>query len=290
MKAVDPSIKIIMGNYWIYHKNFKETLEIAGPQIDLVNNRGGAMKEIQDDAATLKDYNAAHGRDITLCDSEYNARDWDPIGKCAQNSNGAKPALEGAALQPIREKNDPRSYFDKKCRWDYAMGVMSDYMDFHNLGGSIQFINFFCTMDFWGSSLVECGKDHVFPSTAGQALAFLKDQPIAWPVAISNTNADLSFKSSAAWNSDKTELTVLILNYDGKDKDFSVDLSALKRTFQPAVSIDRIGAPSPDTYNSENAPSQIVRETITAQLDGVHLRHTCKPYSATAIRLKAFKQ
>lgn len=41
MKKVDPTIKIAVGNYWCYNKKFKEMLEILGPHIDLITNRGG---------------------------------------------------------------------------------------------------------------------------------------------------------------------------------------------------------------------------------------------------------
>jgi alpha-N-arabinofuranosidase len=284
MKAVDPSIKIIMGNYWAYHPAFKDMLEIAGPHIDMIVNRGGSIKELQDDAALLRHYNAAHGRDITLCDSEYNAREFDPVGKCAK-TEAAAASLEGGALQPVR-KDDKHSYFDQKCRWFYALGVMSDFMDFHNFGGDIQFINFFCTMDFWGASLVNCGKEQVFLSATGQAIVFLKDQPVVWPLAVANPKDDKTFKASAAWNKGKTELTILILNYGGKEREFSVVLSGFKGGFWPEVSVDRIYAPSPDVFAAEGAPSSIVRETAIGNLDGTKLQHLCKPYSATAIRLK----
>ncbi len=285
MKAVDPSIKIIMGNYWAYHPAFKKMLEIAGPHIDLVVNRGGSLKEMQADAALLQHYNAAHGRDITLCDSEYNAREFDPVAKSV--SAAALAVLEGGALQPVRKADDTRSYFDQKCRWTYALGVVSDIMDFHNLGGDLHFINFFCTMDFWGANLLNCAKDKVFLSATGEAFSFLKDQPIAWPVAVANTKGDPTFKTSAAWNQARTDLTVLIVNYAGKEKTFSVDLAGFKPGFQPAFTVDRISAPGPDAFVAENAPSPIHRETVAGQLAGTRLQHTCQPYSVTALRLRA---
>ena len=64
MKAKDPTIKIAMGNYWVFNKKFKEMLDIAGPYIDLITNRGGTIEEMHNDIAILKEYNKKHGTDI----------------------------------------------------------------------------------------------------------------------------------------------------------------------------------------------------------------------------------
>ena len=289
MKAVDPSIKIIMANYWIYHKAFKEMLEIAGPYIDVIVNRGGSIKEIQEDAVTLAEYNKKNNRDITICDSEYNAHEWDPIGKCAQDDKQSKTLLEAGALQPVRKNKNERSYFDKKCRWAYSMGVLSDFMDYQNLGGAIQFINFFCTTDFWGTNLINCGKDKVYFSANGQAINFLKEQAISWPIAVSNSTDNVSYKSTAAWNKEKSVLTIVILNYQDKEKEFSLDVSAFNKKFDSKISVDQIYATSGDDFNTETKPSTIIRENKLIKANKTTVKYTCKPFSATAIRLEIKK-
>ena len=60
MKAKDPSIKIAVGNYWLFNKKFKEMLEIVGPYVDLITNRGGTPEEMRADIVILDAYNKAH--------------------------------------------------------------------------------------------------------------------------------------------------------------------------------------------------------------------------------------
>ena len=82
MKRVDPTIQTIMNCYWIYHTKLKEMLDIAGPYIDIVNNRGGNIAELRGDLAELDRYNTAHHRRIGLCHSEYRANSYDlPVGR-----------------------------------------------------------------------------------------------------------------------------------------------------------------------------------------------------------------
>ena len=46
-------------------------LEIVGPYVDLITNRGGTPEEMRADIVILDAYNKAHGTDIKLCHTEF---------------------------------------------------------------------------------------------------------------------------------------------------------------------------------------------------------------------------
>jgi alpha-N-arabinofuranosidase len=277
MKAVDPSIKIIMANYYCYHPAFAQMLEIAGPDIDMVVNRNGPIPQIQSDAVVLRDYNARHNRAITLCDTEHNAHDYDPIQTAVLHPDGVHPEFNNG--DPSLNRDDKHSF------WTYAMGTMSDYMDLQNLGGSFQFCCYYGTFNEWGLGLINCGLDRPNLSAPGAAIEFMQSQPIAWPLAVSGTN-DPTVKYSAAWNIDKTVLTVQVLNYNAAAKHLSVDLSHLGVSFDPDITVDQLSAPGPRAVTQENLPSPIDRETKTVDVGSVPFEHVFPPYSASAIRVK----
>ena len=86
MKQKDPTIKLVMGNYWDFNKRFAEMLEIAGPYIDMITNRGGSVAEMWNDISILEKYNKEHNRNITLCHTELRP----PLAK---NSGGSEEAV-----------------------------------------------------------------------------------------------------------------------------------------------------------------------------------------------------
>lgn len=71
MKVKDFLIKIVVGNYWLFNKKFKEMLEIVGFYVDLIINRGGILEEMCVDIVILDVYNKVYGIDIKLCYMEF---------------------------------------------------------------------------------------------------------------------------------------------------------------------------------------------------------------------------
>lgn len=281
MKAVDPSIQIVMGNYWSFHPQFAEMLEIAGPHVDIITNRGGSIAEMRQDIALLEAYNARHQRHIGLCHTEYRANNFDPTA-------AAKAAVAAGAdgLNVPAGQGDPKeSIFNKECRWAYGLGVLCDFLDYQGMGGIFRFAIFTNTIDGWGENLINAGKDRVYLSAAGQAIAFLQRQPVAWPLETTLAKADPTLKVEAAWDANKTTLTLIVLNLSGQPRDLGIDIAPVHGQFAPEAAVDQLAAPTPETFNTEANPDRIVRTAAVLKTDGKTLTHTFAPYSATAIRL-----
>jgi hypothetical protein len=284
MKKVDPDIKIIMDCYWAYHRALKEMLDIAGPDIDLVNNRGGNIAEQRRDLAVLADYNATHHRDIRLCHSEYRANSYDlPVDPCA-----TKAADNG--LNAPKSKDEKDTAIAKASRWSYGLSVLCDFLEYQGFGGDFQFANFTGYNDGWGESLVNCAKSKVYPSATGQAFNFLRQQGMAWPLAADADNLSPLLRAQAAWDAKKETLVLFVLNLSSQPRAISWDLAQLKSPFATTAKIESLSAPSAKVFVSENAPSPITLETAELKHDGKTVSLKTKPYSATAIKIHRAKR
>ena len=277
MKRVDPSIKIIMNCYWNYHPKLQEMLDIAGADVDLVNNRGGKIAELRGDIAALADYNRKHNRDVPLCHSEYRANSYDlPV---------AKPAAGGADGLNQPSSDAKETILTKASRWAYGLSVLCDFLDYQSFGGAFRFANFTNYTDGWGENLVNCSKSKAYLSAAGQAYAFLQRQKMAWPLAIEVPDSAPTLRFQAAWNGDKTTLILVVLNMSAETRTLTADLSRLDRRFAKEASGEALSAASPLVFNTETEPNRIARETFAVPNKGKRLTHPFKPWSATAIRL-----
>ena len=279
MKKVDPEIKIIMDCYWVYHRALKEMIEIAGPDIDLVNNRGGNIAELRGDLAVLAEYNARNGRDIRLCHSEYRANSYDlPV------EPNATDATE-AGLNIPKNKDEKDTVIAKASRWSYGLSVLCDFLDYQGFGGDFQFANFTGYNDGWGESLINCSKSRVYPSATGQAFNFLRQQGMAWPLASEADNPSPLLRTQAAWDLKKETLVLFALNLSSQPCVITWDITQLKAGFTATAQAESLSAPTAKVFVTETAPSPIILETTEFKHDGRSLVLKPKPYSATAIRL-----
>jgi hypothetical protein len=280
MKQVDPSIKTIMDCYWIYHGKLKEMLEIAGADIDIVNNRGGNIAELRGDIATLAEYNAAHNRSITLCHSEYRANSYDlPTEPQAADATQA-------GLNIPKQKDEKDSATAKASRWSYGLSVLCDFLEYQNFGGGFQFANFTGYNDGWGESMINCAKSKVYPSPTGQAFNFLRRQQMAWPLACEIDNDSPLLRTQVAWDLKKQTLILFALNLSSQPRTITFDLSEVNGKFSKTAQVESLSAPVANAVVKEDAPSPIVNETTELKHDGKKVTVTLKPYSATAVRLK----
>jgi alpha-N-arabinofuranosidase len=283
MKQVDPGIKTIMDCYWVYHQALKEMLEIAGQDIDLVNNRGGNIAELRGDLAALSEYNAKNGRDIRLCHSEYRANSYDlPVDPSA-----SKKADDGVNTPKTEGEKD--TAIAKASRWSYGLSVLCDFLDYQSFGGDFQFANFTGYNDGWGEGLINCAKSKVYPSAAGQAFTFLHRQGMAWPLALEDGTPSPLLRTQAAWDLKKETLVLFALNLSSQPRAVSWNLASLKSSFAGTAKVESLSAPAAKVFVSETAPSPIVLEAAELPCDGREFVFTTKPYSATAIRLQAAK-
>ena len=276
MKQVDPGIQTIMDCYWVYHSQLRAMLEIAGPVIDMVNNRGGSVAEMRSDLAELKRYNAAHHRHITLCRSEYRAYDYDlPTGETSGDDT--------AALNEPKSADAKDTILAKASRWSYGLSVLSDFLDYQALGGGFQFANFTESTDGWGENLVNIAKTRVYASAAGQALTFLHDQPMAWPLALDIPGLTKRWRVQAAWNMNKTVLTVFALNLTGQEQTLHLDLAGLNQTWAPSAAGESLSAESPKVFVTETGPNPIRHNAFNLSVSDNASQIPCPPWSATAV-------
>ncbi len=282
MKKVDPGIKIIMNCYWIYHEKLKEMLEIAGPDIDLVNNRGGNIAELRGDIAVLAEYNAAHRRNITLCHSEYRANSYD-----LPTEPQAADATE-AGLNIPKNKDARDSNIAKASRWSYGLSVLCDFLEYQNFGGGFQFANFTGYNDGWGESMINCAKSKVYPSPTGQAFNFLRRQQMAWPLVCDVDNGSPLLRTQVAWDLKKQTLVLFALNLSSQPRTITFDISEINGNgaLSKVAQVESLSAPVANAVVKEDAPSPIVGETAEIKHDGKTVTVKLKPYSATAVRIK----
>jgi alpha-N-arabinofuranosidase len=236
MKAVDPRIKLIMGDYYVFNPKLKEMLEIAGPYIDYVNNRGGDMKEMASDISILKEYNKLYNRDIQLCHSEFRAPTARNIGK-----------VDGLNRLITDEKG---SLQNLSTRWAYGMSIIDQLIQYQNFGEIFAFTNFTVYTDGYGESLININKDKATLSAAGRAYELLWKLNISQPVEIENAASDKNIVLQSAWNSDKTQFTLLVENFDGEEHICSFDISDLNTKFVPTQTLYKVWTDDPRAFNS----------------------------------------
>lgn len=269
MKKIDPTIKLVMGNYWVFHDKFKEMLEIAYPYIDLITNRGGSMEELTGDLKILAEFNAKHKTNIKLCHTEFRA----PLEREGPGTDGLN--------KPANAKEE--SLFTQTVRWKYAMSVLDQYLKYQRFGGEFAFANFVNYTDGWGENEINIAKEGPFLSAVGKAFEFLNKLAIAYPLKIENENIDRNIELQAAWNKEKNKLTLVILNYSGDKKNLYFNLKDLGVSFKAKQQLNIVSANSMKAFNS---PTD--KNAVKSQLASLAIRKTNFPLevlanSATAV-------
>jgi alpha-N-arabinofuranosidase len=270
MKKVDPKIKIVMGNYWVFHDKFKEMLEIAYPYIDVITNRGGSMEEMESDLKVLAAINKKHHTNITLCHTEFRA----PLERKGKGTDG---------LNKPKDANDKETLFTKAVRWEYGMNVLDQFIQFQNFGGDFSFANFVNFSDGWGENLINDPKEGPFLSAVGEAYKFLRKLSIVYPVKIENKNMDGDVVLQAAWNKQKTQFTLIILNFSGVTKELPFNLKDLATSFKATQKIYEIATDKLTDFNSPSHKDAITLKESESQIKGNDFTRSVLPNTATAI-------
>jgi alpha-N-arabinofuranosidase len=280
MKKVDPTIKIIMDCYWVYHSALGAMLQIAGGDIDLVNNRGGNIAELGGDLVVLADYNRINNRDICLCHSEYRANNYD----LPTDSTPTKTKDDG--LNSPGNNDDKDTSLAKASRWSYGLSVLCDYLDFQGFGGGFQFANFTGYTDGWGEGLINCAKSRVYPSAAGEAFNFLHRQGMTWPLAINVAQSSPLIRTQAAWDAQKQTLILFALNLSSTPRTITWDLASLGTKFEKVAQVESLSSPTAHITIQEDKPNPIIHETAVQTADSNISVVATQPFSATAVRLR----
>lgn len=260
MKSKDPTIKIAMGNYWVFNKKFKEMLDIAGPYIDLITNRGGTIEEMHNDIAILKEYNEKHGTDIKLCHTEFRA----PVTRNEGSTDGLNQKATG-----------DETLFNASIRWKFAMNMVEQYIAYQNMGGHFFTANFTNLSDGWGECLINIPKEGTFLNAPGVAFSLMNSLDIAYPLEVELEKTDPNLVVQAAWNKERDKLTLVILNFNPTLQDLRIDYSKLGRKLK-ARNGCKISPESGWSFNSLENPENVKIEPFNTKahrmaIDGMSL-------------------
>jgi len=261
MKAIDPSIKIGLVTYGerpelhlAYHEKLPEMLEIAGKHIDFLADRRDAEEGLIHMLDILRDYNTKNITNIKYCETEW-------------------LAYEGIPDVQNRYKYEGHI---TKCfmfsKWYYAMNIFKNYMAWQQQGGDVLFVNFNNFANTHSQSVIETPKEGAYLTASGKVFELLSRSPAAWPLYIEKYTSKVSdeYQVQAAWNKDRTQLVLYIVNRTDQDHQVVFDFSILNRTFRYAEKSE-LSADSPFTMNtlkSQNAikrNDQIIEANVTKQ-------------------------
>lgn len=247
MKAKDPSIKIAVGNYWLFNKKFKEMLEIVGPYVDLITNRGGTPEEMRADIVILDAYNKAHGTDIKLCHTEFRA----PVTRNEGNTDGLNQ----------KDTGGEETLFNASIRWGFAMNMVEQYIAYQNMGGSFFTANYTNLSDGWGECLINTPKEGTYLNTPGVAFALLNSLDIAYPQIIEQEKENQDIVIQAAWNKRRDKLTLVVLNFSQNTQPCKIDFSQIKKSFRVRKGM-KIAPQSDLSFNTLQHPEEVKVESF----------------------------
>lgn len=246
MKAKDPRVKLIMGNYWVYHTRFKEMLEIAGPYIDMISNRGGNMQEWADDIKVLNEYNKLHGTNITLCHTEFMA----PLSRKENEINGLNAV----------ENSENETMFNRVVRWEYAMNVAEHYIFFQNMGSAFTTAQFSNLDDCWGLSLLNIAKEKSFLSASGVVFSLFNSLDVVYPQKWVQKDDNKNVVLQAAWNEQRNKFTIILLNFNSEEYKCRLNLKGFENKFKSKGMRYFITPSSKSVFNTVETPDNIKLE------------------------------
>jgi alpha-L-arabinofuranosidase len=258
MKAVDATIKIGMSSYGdrpgrpSYHEDIDKMLEIAGPYIDFLADRGDADKTSSYMLGKVRAYNRSHNTNIKYCDTEW----------LAYNTEQNRDAYNMAK----KEGGITKSYAFSK--WLYGMNLLKNFMAFQRLGDDMLFVNFNNLANTHSQSAMETPKEGAYLTASGRALQLLSNSPAAWLLAFDNyvPKANDDYQVQAAWDINRKKLVLYVCNRTATAKTTIFDLSDLKVPFMNAAT-NRLQADSPVAMNTLSNPQAIKRTTTAKKIN-----------------------
>lgn len=269
MKKVDPSIKIIMGAYFIYGPKLKDMLDIAGPYIDVVNKREDlTFKQYQKALNIIKAYNKLHGTHITMCDTETTFPMEADVNKGVDGLN-----------HQVQESDEPS--VNKTVRWAHGMSGIKNYIKFQNLGGDFIFANYWAYINSYGENLINVAKENVFVSAPGMAFRFLELANLSVPLDVEKSDSLGSTLVQAGWSKDKDKLVVIMLNFDGHSTTQNFDFSKLNVKKVRCSQSYSTYANTMEDFNNPEHPHMVRAESSKPALEGMQVPLTARENSAT---------
>ncbi len=269
MKAVDPTIEIAVIGYGWYRVSLADLLNVTGKHIDYVADRAIDESTLRGDLEVIRAYNEKHGKSIRLCNTEWPAPEHD-----------VPPTVDGDELARI-----PTAKARRRC-WYAALNVAKTLLMFQRLGGDFAFSNFNNFANTWGQNVIECPKDTAYLSPAGHVFELFSRSPAAWPLALRISGGRENVVVQAAWNTSRTALCVVVLNYNGEEVPLRFTLGQLGRRFA-SCELTVMRAASLTASNSPTRPCVVARTDSTPTLAGsAELSVTAPPFSLLQAVLK----
>jgi alpha-L-arabinofuranosidase len=252
IKAVDPTVKLVMIGYG-FEPTLPRMLEMAGEWIDGITDRALAEDALRRDLEIIDAYNKAHGRSVFLCNTEWIS--WQTV----------KEILPGANLGPGEELEGTLQ--NREVRWGFAMTAVAELLLFQRLGGDFLFANFNNLANTWGQNVIECAKEGVWLSAAGRAIEMLTGSPAAWPLAHTVKHGHPNMLFQAAWDRDKKNLVLYVLNFGKEKTRLALQWRALPFKAGQAE-ISTLWAESLQTQNTLSNPDAIRRADRAEKVKG----------------------
>lgn len=270
MKAKDPTIQIAVGNYWLFNRKFKEILNIVGPYVDLITNRGGTVSEMQHDISILNQYNKIHGTNIKLCHTEFRP----PVSRKKLKTDGLNKNSSGK-----------ETLFNASVRWKFAMNMVEQYIAYQNMGRNFFTAAFTNLSDGWGECLINLPKETTYLNATGVAFSLLNSLDIDYPQNVEFEREDSNLIVQAAWNRTRDKLTLIILNFNSQERHCHIDLSRIKRHFIRRTG-RKIAPESGLSFNTLQTPEEVKVDSFTPN-EGKKINLKLKGMSLVAIELQA---
>ena len=277
MKAVDSTIQIGLSSYGErpgksdYHRDIDKLLEIAGPYIDFLADRGDAGKLTTYMISRVKAYNVKHGTHIKYSDTEW----------LAYNTEEKRDAYNMSQ----KKGEVTKSYAFSK--WMYGLNLAKNFLSFQRMDEEMQFVNFNNLANTHSQSAIETPKEGAYLTASGRVLELLSHSPAAWLLKIENylPNATDEYQVQAAWDKYRSRLVLFVCNRTTSAHEDTFDLSAITKKFSHAV-VTQLSADSPVAMNTLHHEG--IKKTVTQNKlrknDGYQL--TVPAYSFTEIVLE----
>ncbi|MCX6226323.1 MAG: hypothetical protein NTV01_16510 [Bacteroidia bacterium] len=211
MREVDPGIKIMMDDYSFPYELewLPQMLDIAGKQVDFVITREISLEHIQKILQILDDYNRENNTSIKPVNTEWFA-----------NLDAAEPFTDHKV--PVHHDWTARNIYEqalnfRQIRWFYALNAASAILDFMSLGGSFHLANFNNCANTWGGNIIECSKEGVWKSPAGEVFKFYKNFTDKYPLKCEVKSYNKLVKVQACETSTGVVVNVVNIGEHGAD-------------------------------------------------------------------------
>jgi alpha-L-arabinofuranosidase len=218
MREVDPGIKIMMDDYSFPYELewLPQMLEIAGKKVDFVITRERSVEYIQRLLHVLDDYNRKNHTNIQPVNTEWLA--------------------DEDVTEPFSDPNVPmhhdwnvwnkyeQALGYRQIRWFYALSSAKTILDYMSLGGAFHLANFNNCANTWGGNIIECSKEGVWKSPAGEVFKFYKNFNDKFPLK-SEVKSDNKLVKILACETD-TGIVVNVVNSGDRGADLILAMPA----------------------------------------------------------------